>query len=177
MMKYILILLVVFAGCIQVPIEPIEEKLDGVEERSKIEEIELKDCLRECGVPEHRIVNTSFDRTIYRNYTLGEMKSILNSQEWIRQLKYNMYDRNCTDFAIMFLAVCKGLMPSAPVGTIEYNAAYEPPLKGYQLYGHKVVLFFYKNYRDELICVLVDPRNKKISRLDEVDILIREIDM
>lgn len=170
-------LLMVFAGCIDVPIESIEDRLDGVDSRQYISQREIRDCLLDSGVSEELDNATFYDRTFYRCYSMAEMKAVLNSQVWIRQLEYNRYNRNCTDFAIMFLAVCRTLMPAAPLGTIEYLPSYEAPLIGYQLYGHKVVLFFHKNYLGELVCVLVDPRNKKIERLKDLDIWIHEIDM
>lgn len=82
--KYIpLFLAIVVVGCIEVPIEPIENNLDSVNGRARIEQSDLRDCLHQCGVSSYMRRSMNFDRNNYKSYTLSEVQKILNSHQWI----------------------------------------------------------------------------------------------
>jgi hypothetical protein len=160
-------------GCIdELPLEVVPDPEGEVQGRTPILAQQLRYALLDYGVKQVVVDEIHYDRFKYNLYEKSEIREILHSHQWMREMATHREHRKCTDFAEIFQAVCLVMMPSVPLGTIEYW------LVGKHWVGHKVVIFFQKRGKKIPVEVfLVDPLSKQIWELNTQKIDIIEITM
>ncbi|MFC1716786.1 hypothetical protein ACFL6S_24170 [Candidatus Poribacteria bacterium] len=174
-MKYALITILLLAGCVDIPVmEVLPDPEEEVQGRLPYFGINFDPVLERYAVEDSVIEEIHYDRIQYYFYSKAEIRDLLHSHEWLREIEAHKYHRKCVDFAEMFQAVCLGMLPSAPVGTIEYWL----PEHKFPRLGHKEIIFFEKKSASSAVRVfLVDPRTEYIRELNAEIIDIVEITM
>ncbi len=149
----ILIILMFFIGCIDVP---TAEDMAYTANLEWMDRAELRGCMLKYGMPEDKVREISFDHSSYWLGTKHQIQKAVEFVESARLIPVIPKIRECTDRgggAMYSIRLLK--YPGIAVATIKYR-------RPGKIEGHKGLLFFYKPLWDEsphilLVELIVSP--------------------